>query len=57
MSLVFETSLNQLLTAREGYTVLDLLSDVGGLSGGLVVIFSFVISILNYEYMNNFMAS
>ena len=57
MSLVFETSLNQLITAREGYEALDLLSDVGGLAGSFTVIFSFVISILNYDYMNNFMAS
>ena len=56
-SLVFETSLDQLLTSREGYTSLDLLSDVGGLAGSFTVIFSFVISVLNYDYMSNFIAS
>ena len=42
---------------REGYTVLDILSDVGGLQGILVSAFSLLLGIWNHNYLDNFIAS
>ena len=42
---------------REGYTLLDLLSDVGGLQGILISAFSLLLSIWNHNYLENYIAS
>ena len=42
-------NLNLATVDRSGYTVLDILSDVGGLQGILIPTISFVIGILNYN--------
>ena len=56
-SIVIEASLDQLFIQREGYTILDLLSDVGGLSGIGIWMLDILVKILNYDYMNSYMAS
>ena len=56
-SIVIETNLDQLFIQREGYTILDLLSDVGGLSGIGIWILDILTKILNYDYMNSYMTS
>ena len=43
------------LIERSGYTVLDILSDVGGLQGILISLISFSLSILNYNYLENYL--
>ena len=40
-------SLDQTLIERIGYTILDILSDVGGLQGLLISGISFILGILN----------
>ena len=50
-------SLDQTLIERSGYTVLDLLSDVGGLQGILIYAISLLLSILNHNHLENYMAS
>ena len=47
--------LDQVLIERSGYTVLDILSDVGGLQGILISGISFLLSIFNYNYLENYL--
>ena len=42
---------------RESYTFLDLLSDVGGIQGILISTFNMMLTLLNYKYFDQFMAS
>ena len=42
---------------RSGYTILDLLSDVGGISGLLFSGAALLLSILNHNYFDNYMVS
>ena len=49
--------LNLMTYERTLYTLFDLLSDVGGLSGILVTIFSVIISIWNYNSLENLLVS
>ena len=52
-----QMSYDQLLVERSGYTILDLLSDVGGLQGILTSGIPLLLSILNHSYLNNYLAS
>ena len=56
-AIVVEANLDQLFIQREGYTILDLLSDVGGLSGIGIWMLDILVKILNYDYMNSYMTS
>lgn len=42
---------------RTGYTVLDILSDVGGLQGILISAISLLLTILNHNYLDNYLAA
>ena len=42
---------------RDGYTLLDLLSDVGGLQGILISAFSLLLGIWNHNYLESYIAS
>ena len=42
---------------RDGYTILDILSDVGGLQGILISLISLFISMCNYNHLNTYIAS
>ena len=48
-------NLDMNLIERSGYTVLDVLSDVGGLQGILISGISFILSIFNYNYLENYL--
>ena len=48
-------NLNMNLIERSGYTVLDVLSDVGGLQGILISGISLILSITNYNYLENYL--
>ena len=50
-------NLDQILIERTGYTILDILSDVGGILGIFVSGISFILSILNYNYLDNYLVS
>ena len=45
------------LIERNGYTILDVLSDVGGLQGILISAFAFIISFLNHNDLENYLVS
>ena len=42
---------------RNGYTVLDMLSDVGGVESIFVTAFAFFISIWNHDNFDNYLVS
>ena len=48
-------NLDQTLIERSGYTVLDILSDVGGLQGILISGISLILSIFNHNYLENYL--
>ena len=50
-------SMDQTLIERSGYTVLDVLSDMGGLQGILVSGMSLILSILNHKFLDNYLIS
>ena len=45
------------MVAREGYTILDYLSDIGGMQGMICSGFAFLLSAWNYNYFDDFMVS
>lgn len=42
---------------RNGYTILDVLSDIGGIQGILITSVSIILAILNYNNLDSYMAS
>ena len=50
-------SMDQTLIERSGYTVLDVLSDVGGLQGILISGMSLILSLLNHKFLDNYLIS
>ena len=56
VDITFERNLNLQRTARDGYTVLDWFSDIGGIQGILVSFAAILLGIWNYQYLENFMA-
>ena len=50
-------SLDLLVVARNGYTVLDILSDVGGIESILITGIGLLISIWNYKHFDSYMVS
>ena len=48
---------DQILIERTGYTIMDFLSDVGGLQGILISAVSVTLSILNHNYLDNYLVS
>ena len=45
------------LIERTGYTVLEILSDIGGLQGILISAISLLLSILNYNYLDDYLVA
>ena len=50
-------SLDLTVVERTGYTVLDILADVGGLQGFLVSGIAGLLSVLNHNYLDNYLVS
>lgn len=50
-------SMDQTMVQRNGYTILDVLSDVGGLQGILITVITLVLGILNSNYLDNYLVS
>ena len=57
MDITIEMNLNQLVVARDGYTALDLLSDIGGMESMLITGFLYLLSIWNYHYLENYLVA
>ena len=57
ISVTIEMDLSLIAYERTLYTFFELLSDVGGLSGILVTIFTVIVSIWNFNSFENIMVS
>ena len=57
MDITFELDLDRKFIKRMCYSFLDLLGDLGGVIGILMVIFSSVVSCFNYNNFDNYMIS
>ena len=55
--LYIQMDLDMTVIERSSYTILDVLSDVGGLQGILISASSLVLGILNYQYLEGFLVS
>lgn len=54
---MFEMSLDLLVVARNGYNVLDLLSDVGGIESIIISGIGIFLSVFNYKHFDSYMVS
>ena len=57
LSITVEMDFDITTYEREVYTCLELLSDIGGLSGMLMTVFGFLIMTWNYQVLDNFLVS
>ena len=57
ISVTFEMDLNRVEYPRSRYTLFDLLSDVGGLSGIFFSVFALIMSAWNYNSLDNYMVT
>ena len=55
MDITFEMNLNQLVIARDIYTFLDFLSDIGGTQGMLISGVALFMAFWNYNMLENYM--
>ena len=57
LSISYQMNLSQIVINREVYTILDWFGNLGGLNEGLKLFFYMIVSILNYNYYNNYMVT
>ena len=57
MDLTVEMDLDLIDISRSGYTILDMMSDVGGLQGILLSFCFVLIMIWNHNHFDNYLAS
>ena len=57
MDITLEMDLTLTQVSRDGYTYLDWISDIGGIQGILISTMAIVLSLWNYNNLDNFMAS
>ena len=55
MELFFELNPDLIVVSRDLYTVLDWLSDIGGIHGMMISAVAIVIGYLNYNFFDNFL--
>ena len=57
MDLTIEMSLDSQVLARSGYTLLDVISDVGGIQGLLMSLIGVFLGVFNFRNFDNYLAS
>ena len=57
MEINVERNLDQVVIAREGYTILDYLSDIGGMQGMIFSGFALLLSFWNHNYFDDHLVS
>ena len=57
MDVTFERNMDLTVIARDGYTILDWISDIGGIQGIMISAVAIVVSIWNYNWLDNFLVS
>ena len=56
MLLSFEMDLDLDVINRVGYNVIDMFSDIGGIQSILMTFFALILTVLNYNYFDSYMA-
>ena len=49
--------MNLTVKQRNGYTLVDILSDIGGLLGILTSLMTFFLNVWNYDYLESYLIS
>ena len=57
VSFTFEMDLDKYVIKRDGYTILDMLSDIGGIQAVLYSFFAVLVSVSSYKNFDNTLAS
>ena len=57
LDITVEMNLNQLVIARDGYTLLDFISDIGGMQGMMLSGAALILLMWNFNYLENFLVS
>ena len=57
MALAFEINLDLLFVNRDGYTAIDVLSDIGGMESIFISGITIFLSLWNYKHFDSYMAS
>lgn len=57
MDITFERDLSLLVISRDGYTVLDWISDIGGIQSILMGAVAIIVGYWNYNNFDNFLVS
>lgn len=57
MDITIEMNRNQLVIARDGYTVLDYFSDIGGMQSMMINGCSIILVMWNYNHLDNFLVT
>lgn len=57
VDITIEMDLNRKVISRNGYTLLDLISDIGGIQGMLISGVAIVVGIWNYNMIDNHLVS
>ena len=56
MLLSFEMDLDMDVINRVGYNVIDMFSDIGGIQSIIMTTFALILTVLNYNYFDSYMA-
>ena len=57
MDITVEMNLDEFVIARDGYTFLDYLSDIGGMQGLLISGVAYFLAFWNHNYFDNYMVT
>ena len=57
MGIEFEMNYDQKLVTRIGYTILDVLADLGGMQRVLSAFFGVITTVFNYKHFETYLAS
>ena len=57
MDITIEMNLNEKIIARESYSILDLISDIGGVQALLISAIAYFLNIWNFNALENYLVS
>ena len=57
MDITFERNMDLIVISRDGYSLLDWISDIGGIQGILISTVAILLGFWNYNYLDNFIVS
>ena len=57
MNISFELSLDLLIVLRDGYTIIDIISDLGGINAVCMVVFPMIINVFKGQSLDKYLVS